>query len=80
MKIEPPKKPARILGVIFRLTIIAVSVWIGTFLLAGSLMLSKFGLILIAAIMIPGALLVAIQQFLLRRAISRKKMLRASPN
>ncbi len=67
------KKPATVLGMIFRLALMAVFTPAFAYLLVGRIVSLKVGAIMTAVVLAPVVLLAIFQQIRLRRALSREK-------
>jgi len=71
--IKLQKKPARISAIVLRLAMLAALIWIGSYLLCGSLAVSKVGFGVVAIVIVLIGVLTAVQQYLLRKHLARKK-------
>lgn len=67
------KKPATVLGMIFRIALMAVFSLAFAYLLVGPIVSIKVGAMVTAAVLAPVVILAIFQQIRLRRALSREK-------
>jgi hypothetical protein len=67
------KKPATVLGMIFRLALMAFLIFVGGYLWIGPTVSIKVWAIITAAVLAPGVALAIFRQIRLRRALSREK-------
>jgi hypothetical protein len=67
------RKPATMMGFFSRAAVLAVVVLVGARVLAGPIAFTKFGIVTVAVVLVPGIVLAVVQQIRLRRDHAAEK-------
>ena len=68
-----PKRPAAVPGIVLRMVLGGIGIWLFAYLLVGAPMASKVGLLSVLGVLTPGILLTIAHQIWLRRRVARSQ-------